>query len=58
MLFLYYIVILARNIYEYKKENNNLTVADKEIFKMAEKLLFDELAYVLEINSNDVGEYL
>lgn len=52
------LAILARNIYEYKKENNNLTVADKEIFKMAEKLLFDELAYVLEINPNDVGDYL
>lgn len=52
------LAILARNIYEYKKAKNNLTVADREIFKMAEKLLFDELAYVLGIDQDEVGKYL
>ena len=53
------LAILSRTIYEYKKESNNLTIADKEIFKATEKILFDELAYVLEIdNKNDVAKYL
>lgn len=52
------LAILARTIYEYKKEKNNLTVADKEIFKLAEELLFTELSFVLNINPKDVGKYL
>lgn len=52
------LAILARTIYEYKKEKNNLTVADKEIFKKAEELLFTELSYVLSIDKKDVGKYL
>lgn len=52
------LIILLMMIYKHKKENNNLTVADKEISKNAEKLLFDELGYVLNINSNDVEKYL
>lgn len=53
------LAILSRTIYEYKKESNNLTVADKEIFKAAEKILFDELAYVLNMDDkNDVAKYL
>ena len=53
------LAILSRTIYEYKKESKNLTVADKEIFKATEKILFDELAYVLNIdNKNDVSKYL
>ena len=53
------LAILSRTIYEYKKESNNLTVADKEIFKATEKILFDELAYVLNMdNKNDVVKYL
>lgn len=52
------LAILARTIYEYKKEKSNLTIADKEIFKIAENLLFAELSYVLNINQEDVGKYL
>lgn len=52
------LVILLMMIYKHKKENNNLTVADKEISKNAEKLLFDELSYVLNINYNEVEKYL
>ena len=53
------LAILSRTIYEYKKESKNLTVADKEIFKATEKILFDELAYVLNMdNKNDVAKYL
>ena len=53
------LAILSRTIYEYKKESKNLTVADKEIFKATEKILFDELAYVLNMdNKNDVVKYL
>ena len=53
------LAILSRTIYEYKKESNNLTMADKEIFKVTEKILFDELAYVLDMdNKNDVVKYL
>lgn len=52
------LVILLKMIYKHKKENKNLTVADKEISKAAEKLLFDELGYVLNLNSNEVEKYL
>jgi len=52
------LVILLMMIYKHKKQNNNLTVADKEISKNAEKLLFDELGYVLNVNSNEVEKYL
>lgn len=53
------LAILSRTIYEYKKESNNLTIADKEIFKSTENLLFDELAYVLDMdNKEDVVKYL
>lgn len=52
------LVVLLKMIYNYKKEKNNLTAADKEISKTAEKLLFDELSYVLDIKSNEVEKYL
>lgn len=52
------LVILLKMIYKHKKENNNLTVADREISRAAEKLLFDEFAYVLDINPNEVEKYL
>lgn len=52
------LVILLKMIDKYRKENNNLTMADKEISKVAEDLVFDEFAYVLNINSNEVGNYL
>ena len=52
------LVVLLKMIHKYKKENNNLTIADKEISKAAEKLLFDEFAYVLTIKSNEVEKYL
>lgn len=52
------LVILLKMIHKQKKENNNMTVADKEILKTAEKLLFNELAYVLNIETNEVEKYL
>lgn len=52
------LIILLKMIYKYKKENKNLTVADKEIAKAAEKLLFTELAYVLNMDLNEVESYL
>lgn len=52
------LVVLLKMIYKHKKVNNKLTVADKEISKAAEKLLFEELSYVLNINSNEVEKYL
>lgn len=52
------LIILLKMIYEYKKEHNNMTVADKEILKGAEKLLFEEFAYVLNIEVNKVEKYI
>jgi CarD family transcriptional regulator len=48
------LIILFKMIYTHKKSKNNLTQADKDILKQAEKLLFNEIAYVLNINEDEV----
>ena len=52
------LIILLKMIYTHKKEKNNLTQADKDIQKQAERLLFSEIAYVLNINEGEVKKRL
>lgn len=52
------LMILLKMIYTHKKEKNNLTQADKDILKQAEKQLFTEIAYVLNINETEVKKVL
>ncbi|MBE5822374.1 MAG: hypothetical protein E7311_07315 [Clostridiales bacterium] len=54
----YNLIILLRMIYTHKKEKNNLTQADKDILKQAEKQLFSEIAYVLDIEDSEVKNIL
>lgn len=56
------IISLIRLLYlhhkELKRSNKKLHIADERIFKEAESLLYDELAYVLDIKREAVINYI
>lgn len=52
------IKILFEEKQELEKDNRKLHVRDEAILTQAEKLLHEELGYVLEIDEKDVGKFI
>lgn len=49
---------LIKSLLKQKKDKGNLTETDKKIIKMAEDLIDVEFAYSLNINQDDVKDYI
>ena len=56
------LVKMIKNIYQRKcdriKEGKKVTVADEKYFRLAEEQLYGELAYALDVEKSEVGNYV
>lgn len=52
------LIFLIKIIQEQKRNKKNLTLAEKGILKLAEKLVYEECALVLDVKYNEVEKHL